>query len=150
MYRFNGQDGRLDRSLEAAALIMESFEGMESQFDYSIVGHSGDRPVIDLVDFGDPPRTEAERMKVLRTMVAHTQFTRSGDHTLEAIRQAKVDVLGDGIDGEEADEYVVIAVSDANLRRYGISTGMLKRIVEDKPEGAGDIDVRTYAIFLAR
>ncbi|GMH53310.1 hypothetical protein TrRE_jg2991, partial [Triparma retinervis] len=149
MYRFNGQDGRLDRSLEAAALIMESFQGMEERFDYSIVGHSGDRPVIPLVDFGDPPKSEAERMKILRTMVAHTQFTRSGDHTLEAIRQAKVDVLGDGA-SEEADEYVVIAVSDANLRRYGISTGQLKRIVEEKPDGApDDTDVKTYAIFLA-
>ena len=42
MYRFNSQDGRLDRSLEAAALIMESFQGSEHRFDYSIVAHSGD------------------------------------------------------------------------------------------------------------
>ena len=35
MYRFNGQDGRLDRMLEAAAMLMEGLEGLEGRFDYS-------------------------------------------------------------------------------------------------------------------
>jgi len=39
MYRFNGYDNRLNRCLQAAALVMESFDGMDEKFDYSIVGH---------------------------------------------------------------------------------------------------------------
>ena len=92
---------------------------LRRRFDYSIVGHSGDSPAIDLVKFKNQPKTEMDRMRVLRAMVAHTQFCRSGDHTLEAIAQAKVDV-GEGEGGDDADEHIVIAVSDANLRRYGI------------------------------
>ena len=144
MYRFNGQDGRLDRSLEVAALIMEAFNGVEHRFDYSIVGHSGDSPVIPLVNFGQQPKTEMDRMRVLKKMVAHTQFCSSGDYTLEAISQAKKDVAHQV---DDADEYVVVAISDANLRRYGISTDHLKRVVEEKPEHGHD--VRTYAIFIA-
>ncbi|GMI06283.1 hypothetical protein TrLO_g11996 [Triparma laevis f. longispina] len=146
MYRFNGQDGRLDRSLEAAALVMEAFAGHEHRFDYSIVGHSGDSPAIPLVNFGEHPKTEADRMKVLRMMVAHTQFTRSGDHTLESIAQAKIDVAEGA---ENADEYIVIAISDANLRRYGLTPDMLKRVVEGKKKGGSSVDVRTYAIMIA-
>jgi len=41
MYRFNGQDKRLDRLLEATCMIMESFSGYEAKYSYSIVGHSG-------------------------------------------------------------------------------------------------------------
>lgn len=32
MYRFNGYDGRLDRTLEAILMVMESFEGYEKKF----------------------------------------------------------------------------------------------------------------------
>jgi hypothetical protein len=38
MHRFNGCDERLLRCLEAALLVMESFEGFEARFDHSIVG----------------------------------------------------------------------------------------------------------------
>jgi hypothetical protein len=43
MYRFNGEDGRLDRSLEAVTMFMEALQGFEHKILYSIVGHSGDR-----------------------------------------------------------------------------------------------------------
>ena len=43
MYRFNGFDGRLDRMIEIAILIMESLSNASSNIiDYSISGHSGD------------------------------------------------------------------------------------------------------------
>ena len=145
MYRFNGTDGRLDRSLEAAALIMESFNGNEGRFDYSIVGHSGDSPCIELVKFGEHPKTESDRIKVLRAMVAHTQYCRTGDNTLEAIAMAKQDVVNCN---EDADEYIVVAVSDANFRRYGISPSSLKNVVEGGVEKEGSF-VKTYAIFIA-
>jgi hypothetical protein len=31
MYRFNGQDGRLDRQLETILMVMEAFEGYEQK-----------------------------------------------------------------------------------------------------------------------
>lgn len=64
MYRFNGQDGRLERVLETSLMIMESFAGFETKFDYAIMGHSGDAPVIPFVDFGAPPADRKERLKV--------------------------------------------------------------------------------------
>ena len=77
----------MDRSLETAAMIMEAFEGMEEVIDYSIVAHSGDSPEIPLVEHGQWPGNEAERLGVLRNMVAHSQFCWSGDCTLQAIRK---------------------------------------------------------------
>jgi len=42
---------------------------------------------------------------------------RSGDHTVEAIHEAIKSCAE-----KDADEHFVFVVSDANLRRYGIST----------------------------
>lgn len=64
MYRFNGQDGRLERMLETSLMIMESFAGFESKLEYCIMGHSGDSPDIPFVDFGSPPADRKERLKV--------------------------------------------------------------------------------------
>lgn len=64
IYRFNGQDGRLERILETSLMIMESFAGFESKFDYCIMGHSGDSPDIPFVNFGEPPTDRKERLKV--------------------------------------------------------------------------------------
>lgn len=46
MYRFNGQDKRLERTLLFTLMLMESFQGFEHKFQYSIVGHSGDSPEV--------------------------------------------------------------------------------------------------------
>eukprot|EP01046_Picozoa_sp_COSAG06_P015345 COSAG06_NODE_978_length_11240_cov_3.328606_5_plen_181_part_00 len=51
MYRFNGEDGRLDRSLEAVTMFMEALQGFEHKILYSIVGHSGDRCVLPSLPF---------------------------------------------------------------------------------------------------
>jgi hypothetical protein len=124
MYRFNGQDGRLERSLEAAMLVMESFHGFEQRYDYAIRGHSGDGPDIAFVEFGEPPANRRERLNVLQKMLAHSQFCMSGDHTLEATAQAVKSVME-----VEADDHFVIVVSDANLRRYGIQPRELGKIL---------------------
>jgi hypothetical protein len=144
MYRFNGYDDRLNRCLQAAALVMESFEGLEEKFDYSIVGHSGDSHCIELVKFADPPANAKERMRILQTMVAHSQFCQSGDNTLRAIKQAVIDVSADS--GEHAEESVVIAISDANLRRYGIHPRELGRAM-NAPGGSSK--TKAFCIFIA-
>ena len=83
MYYFNGYDHRLDRLLEAATLIMESFSGYSDKIDYAFMGHSGDSHEIPLINFGAPPKSRAERFKILRGMHAHTQYCYRGDNTLE-------------------------------------------------------------------
>lgn len=115
MYRFNGLDGRLNRSLEAALMIMESLHGLDHKYKYELIGHSGDSDAVPLVMSEKTPKNEAERLRVLQQMVAHSQFCFSGDNTLEATQKAITEITK-----EEADDYFVIVLSDANLRRYGI------------------------------
>ncbi|RLN52820.1 hypothetical protein BBJ29_000770 [Phytophthora kernoviae] len=114
MYRFNGQDSRLERMLETSLMIMESFAGFERELDYCIMGHSGDSPEIPFVEFGAPPKDRKERLRVLQKMVAHTQYCRSGDHTVEAVERGVQRVAA-----LEGDDRFVFVVSDANLERTG-------------------------------
>ncbi|KAJ0396306.1 hypothetical protein P43SY_007156 [Pythium insidiosum] len=138
MYRFNGQDGRLERVLETSLMIMESFAGFESKFDYCILGHSGDSPQIPFVEFGNAPKDRKERLKVLQRMVAHSQYCMSGDHTVEAIDHAVHSVVE-----ADGDDYFVFVVSDANLERYGISPKRMGRKLIADPR------VKAHAIFIA-
>lgn len=41
MYRFNGVDGRLERSMEAACMVMEALENYEQKFKVILNRHSG-------------------------------------------------------------------------------------------------------------
>jgi hypothetical protein len=138
MYRFNGEDGRLERMCEMVVMLMESLEGFEDRLQYSVVGHSGEDEAIPLVDYGAPPRDRKERLQVVLRMVAHAQFCLSGDSTLEATDAAIEEVAS-----EPADDYFVFVVSDANLRRYGIQPRHLgQRLVQNS-------DVKAYAVFVA-
>lgn len=69
MYRFNGADARLDRTLECVVMITEALKGalsvvycpidvdtrqhtdFEHKYNYSIVGHSGESPETLFVDW---------------------------------------------------------------------------------------------------
>ncbi len=94
MYRFNSQDKRLDRLLQVTAMIMESLQGFEQKFSYSIVGHSGDSPEIPLVEYDKPPKNAKERLQVLEKMSAHSQYCSSGDTTVQATQWAVSALLG--------------------------------------------------------
>jgi von Willebrand factor A domain-containing protein 8 len=109
MYRFNGHDRRLQRLLEATLMIMEALKDDE-RFQLQIVGHNGDSPEIMLVT-SDTPQDPKTQLRVLETMIAHTQYTYAGDSTLEAIELA----ISKAHEGD-----LVLVVSDANLQRYGI------------------------------
>jgi len=143
MYRFNSYDDRLTRSLEAALLVMKSFQGMK-EFSINIVGHSGDSPTIR---FGRSPENDKDMMRILQSIVAHSQYCRSGDYTIEAVEHAIDDVSGDArsVDNDEDDESIVIAISDANLRRYGIHPRELSKIIEAGAEKS----VNAHVIFIA-
>ncbi len=134
MYRFNGRDLRLERMLEAVLLVMETFpttgdgsgpvvpgtgggdqSDNELNIDYCITGHSGDHHDVSFVDFNVPkPSNEAQRYKVLETMITHTAYCQAGDHTLEAVqwavqnmeRQAN-EVVKSGGDGGKIDKYIL-------------------------------------------
>ncbi|KAK3543698.1 hypothetical protein QTP70_027205 [Hemibagrus guttatus] len=137
MYRFNGVDGRLERSMEAVCMVMEALENYEHKFKYDIVGHSGDGFDIELVRCDKVPKNNKQRLTVLKTMHAHSQFCMSGDYTLEGTEHA-VKELG----REEADEHFVIVLSDANLERYGISPDRFARVLTSNPQ------VHAFAIFI--
>ncbi|GBG26940.1 von Willebrand factor A domain-containing protein 8 [Hondaea fermentalgiana] len=138
MYRFNSQDGRLRRECELAVMIMEALEPFADRYKYSIVGHSGESEAIQLVKFGNPPRTRKDRLRVCQHMIAHSQFCWSGDMTLEGTEAAIK-----AVDEEDADQKLVIVVSDANLRRYGIAASELGRRLIASP------DVEAHALFIA-
>jgi hypothetical protein len=124
---------------------MESFDGMDARFEYSIVGHSGDSPCIPLVEAGQPPTNEKQRMRILQSMMAHSQYCMAGDHTLEAVDQAIHHLTPSAGDDELGPGSVVIAISDANLERYGIEPRALGKIIES----GGDLGVKAYCVFLA-
>ncbi|ETN61020.1 hypothetical protein AND_007335 [Anopheles darlingi] len=138
MYRFNGYDGRLDRQLEATAMVMEAFDGFEAKIRYDIVGHSGEAVVIPFVSDKNPPKDDKRRLETLKMMHAHSQFCWSGDHTLAATEQA-VDEMA----REDCDEAIVIVLSDANLARYGISPRRLNDAL-----GRQLPKVRAHVVFI--
>ena len=129
MYRF-GYDGRLERLLEATLMIMECFKE-DKRFKLHIVGHNGSSPKIDLVN-PNMELDEATQLRVLEGMVAHTQYTWAGDHTIEAIESA--------VDESEKDTLVIV-ISDANLNRYDIRLEDLKPLQSPK--------VHAHLIFIA-
>ncbi|GAB1299119.1 von Willebrand factor A domain-containing protein 8 [Apodemus speciosus] len=141
MYRFNGVDRRLERSMEAVCMVMEAFENYEEKFkkdsSYDIAGHSGDGYNIKLVPVNKIPKNNKQRLEILKTMHAHSQFCMSGDHTLEGTEHAIKDITT-----EEADEYFVIILSDANLSRYGINPARFAQILTSDPQ------VNAFAIFI--
>ncbi|XP_051999049.1 von Willebrand factor A domain-containing protein 8 [Xyrauchen texanus] len=137
MYRFNGVDGRLERSMEAVCMVMEALESYEHKFKYDIIGHSGDGFDIELVRCDKVPKNNKERLKVLKTMHAHSQFCMSGDYTLEGTEHAVKELAL-----EEADEHFVIVLSDANLERYGISPDRFARALTSNPQ------VNAFAVFI--
>ncbi|EHB13051.1 hypothetical protein GW7_03251 [Heterocephalus glaber] len=137
MYRFNGVDGRLERSMEAVCMVMEAFENYEEKFKYDIAGHSGDTYNINLVPVNKIPKNNKQRLEILKTMHAHSQFCMSGDHTLEGTQHAIKEIVK-----EEADEYFVIVLSDANLSRYGIHPSKFAQILTSNPQ------VNAFAIFI--
>lgn len=147
MYRFNGQDRRLERLLEAMLLVLESVPvDAESQgastIEYAISGHSGDAPDISFLDFEDEkPTNEAERYRVLEQMVAHSQFCLSGDHTCAALDIA---VQEAALAKNENNETFVFLISDANFERYGIAPKTIAGIMDK-----GSEKVNAHLILLA-
>ena len=149
MYRFNAEDRRLDRCIEATAMIMEGLDGMSGKWDYSVAGHSGDHACIPLKEWGGKAPDKTEKLQLLRSMQAHAQYCASGDNTLPAMVDGAKSAAQ-----EEADDHIVIALSDANLERYGVtptelSAAMLGTAAAKGADAGGGGTVQVYLIFLA-
>lgn len=138
MYRFNGNDNRLEREIESVLMVMESFTGYQDKILYDVIGHSGDGYNIKFVDAKATPKNEAERLKTLKTLIAHSQFCQSGDNTFEATKYAIQQIAK-----EEADDHFVIVLSDANFDRYGLNPKRFSQIMLDT-----DPKVNVYCIFI--
>ena len=142
MYRFNTQDQRLVREKELMVMVMEalaSSEELRNKYHFEIRGHSGDDEFIDLgCNFGAAPPTPKERFQVIQKMGAVSEYTQSGDHSLEALKRGIKEITA-----EEADDYFVLLLSDANLSRYGISPA------EFALELTRDPKCNAFALFVA-
>jgi von Willebrand factor A domain-containing protein 8 len=119
-------------------MLMEALAGLEHKYTYEIVGHSGETHHLPLVEFGMPPRNSRERLAVVQAMVEHSAACSSGDNTLAAGSRAVRDVRT-----EEADDYFVFLISDANLEGYGVSPEALALALTSDP------NVNAYAVFIA-
>ncbi|KAF9011991.1 AAA domain-containing protein [Cyathus striatus] len=119
MYRFQ-YDGRLQRSMETAVMLMETFDRLSRKEKYQ--WDSGDGPDIKLVEADKPPSELKDRWKVVEKMYMIPQYAFAGDYTVEAIAKGVSDV------GKyDADDWHVIAITDANFGRYGITSEELMR-----------------------
>lgn len=139
MYRFNGYDGRLDRTLEAVLMVIEAFESYSMKFKLDIVGHSGDSAEIPFLSSESPPMNEKEKMDILKSMHAHSQFCWSGDNTLKATATAISTIRSDSLPSQES--YIII-LSDANFSRYRISPVEYGRLILSDPH------VNVFAVFI--
>lgn len=134
---FNG-DGRLDRLCATMVMMMESLVGLEHKYIYEIIGHSGESDWLPFVKMGEAPKDRVERYAVVEAMTDHAATARSGDNTLSAGVKAVQEIVK-----QEADDYFVFLVSDANLRGYGISPQDLAMAL------TGEARVNAHAIFIA-
>ncbi|KZV72548.1 hypothetical protein PENSPDRAFT_674901 [Peniophora sp. CONT] len=126
MYRFQ-YDGRLQRSLETAVMLMETFNRLSRKDKFA--WDSGDSPDIPLVRIGESIAEVNDRWRVVKKMDMVPQYAFAGDHTVEALEKAAADVAR--FDG---DEHFVVAITDANFSRYGITAEDLRRAMNKHPK----------------
>ena len=149
MYRFNGYDQRLTKLLQSTAMLLEGFQGVpatlvdgskQRKLTFDLSGHSGDGP------FHDLKRTAADDLpqhwRIIQTCATLPQFVYAGDHTLEAgalaLTQLKPTM-------KAGDRGVVVLISDANMRRYGIRADDVREVVDR----AAAQSVALHFVFIA-
>lgn len=120
-------------------MVMQALEGFTDRVVYDIYGHSGEEAAFSVVRSEKVPKNESERLRVLRTMLAHSQFCFSGDHTLAGTVEA-INSLAASAD--DYDESFLVVLSDANFERYGISTASFSKIMSRNER------VNVFAIFI--
>lgn len=137
MSRYSG-DGRVQRSLEAAVMVMEATKSFENKFNIKFSGHSGDTDNLSLFEFGKMPKNDKERLLVIKQIHSHIEVCDSGDNTMNALKKSILEITR-----EDADDYFVFLISDANLSQYGITSKMVQNLINT------DSRVHVYVIFIA-
>lgn len=132
MYRFNSFDGRLERLLESTLMIMEALKD-DDRFRLEIMGHNGSSHCIPLLTTS-MNQDEAVQLKILETMIAHTQYTEAGDSTMEAIQSA--------MEKAQSNDLILI-ISDANLQRYYIEPDEVANLLQNA------VDVHSHLILVS-
>ncbi|KAF9034673.1 hypothetical protein BDZ89DRAFT_1157933 [Hymenopellis radicata] len=130
MFRFQ-YDGRLKRSKETAVMLMETFDRLsrKDKYVWDMYGHSGDGPEIPLVEAEKYPTSVKDRWKVVEKMEMIPQYAFAGDYTVEAIEKG-VQQVGKF----DADDWFVIAITDANFGRYNITPEEITRAMKKDPK----------------
>ncbi|GAA5995340.1 uncharacterized protein JCM10292_005112 [Rhodotorula paludigena] len=127
MYR-NQADGRMARSLEAAVMILEAFDRLsasgKAKYRLDFVGHSGESAEIPFVGADALPSNPGDRWRIVEKMALISQYCWPGDETINALDKA-VDAVAEA----DADDYIVVAITDANFDRYGITAEDLRRSI---------------------
>ncbi|KZT08123.1 uncharacterized protein LAESUDRAFT_649814 [Laetiporus sulphureus 93-53] len=131
MCRFQ-YDGRLQRSMETAVMLMETFNRLtrKDKYVWDIYGHSGDSAVIPLVESDNLPTELKDRWKVIEKMELVSQYAFAGDYTVEAIDKAVNEVAK----FDAADDWFVITITDANFGRYGITAEEVHKVMTRQPK----------------
>ena len=137
MARMNGWDGRMDRQVEAVCALMETLGSLEHKWEYQLRVHSGSTDDLELATFGAPPLSAEAKLDVVSRLTAHARGAQSGDRSLECLQRCIRDVVA-----EEADDAIVVLLSDANLGRYGIAPSQIAEQLASEPA------VSAHAIFI--
>jgi MoxR-like ATPase len=134
MFRFNSYDRRLERLMMSALMLLEGFAGVPSvrgertPLTFDLSGHSGDNAHIDLKRATDGRTSEQDAWRIVQTVAVHPQMCWSGDNTLEAASLATAQLHSQTM--KAGDRGVVVLISDANLRRYGIAPSEVAALIE--------------------
>lgn len=154
MHKFNGHDGRLDRSLECCLMFLEALKGLEKEWSFALLGHSGDTGSLPLLEPPSCPKTMKEQFKVLQKMEQHSAYCLSGDHTVEAISRS-FDFLLYGrkkddrpLNAIESPLYLSLTLSDANLEQYKISGKEIRDTLEKMKQLAQAQSLNFYAVVV--
>ncbi|KAH8048418.1 ATPase [Aureococcus anophagefferens] len=118
MYTFNRIDRRLERLQQIALFVFEALDGLDDDYDYSVVAHSGNGPEAELFvpwGAGGKPKSPKERWASRSRL----------DGTAAAIRD---------VAKGRADERFVFLISDADLKRYGIDAANWNAIIMKDPK----------------
>ena len=119
-------------------MVMEAIRD-DPRFELTIVGHNGSESSIPFVDLNRRTNKrsslldESTQLKVLQSMVAHTQYTYPGDRKLEAIDSALTCAKSNEL---------ILFISDANLKRYRIEADEVSQLLQKRH------DVHTHLIFI--
>lgn len=111
----------------SVVMVLEAFSRLSpaglKKYKIDLVGHSGEEKSIPLGLDLKFPQDAGHHYKIVAKAALIPQYCFAGDHTVEAIQNA-IDVVAEEI--PDSDEVLVIALTDANFERYGITEADLR------------------------